>query len=92
MRFVHTLEITPRGSARDSVLEMGAYMQMTPALKHKLGYGEVRGCHLGDPGKTDHHSVTSAEGEIFRCDVDLFNAEKDTYPLRQRGVCHGTLL
>ena len=80
MRFVHTLEITPRGSPEDSVLEMGAYMQMTPALKHKLGYGEVSGCYLGEPGKTDHHSVTSAEGEIFRCDVDLFDAEKDIYP------------
>ena len=79
-RLVHTLEITPRGSPGDSVLEMGAYMQITPALKHKLGYGEVRGCYLGEPGKTERHSVTTAEGEVFECDVDLFNAETDIYP------------
>ena len=79
-RLVHTLEITPRGSPGDSVLEMGAYMQITPALKHKLGYGSVRGCYLGEPGKTEHHSVTTADGKVFECDVDLFNAEKDTYP------------
>ncbi len=78
-RLVHTLEITPRGSPGDSVLEMGAYMQVTPALKHKLGYGEVRGCYLGEPGKTERHSVTTAEGEVFECDVDLFNAETDIY-------------
>ena len=79
-RFVHTLEITPRGSPGDSVLEMGAYMQMTPALKHKLGYGNVRGCYLGEPGKIEHHSVETADREIFECDVDLFNAETDPYP------------
>ena len=79
-RFVHTLEITPRGSPGDSVLEMGAYMQMTPALQHKLGYAKVRGCYLGEPGKTEHHSVETGQGEIFECDVDLFNAETDEYP------------
>ena len=79
-RLVHTLEITPRGSPDDSVLEMGAYMQITPALKHKLGYGKVRGCYLGEPGKIEHHSVTTAEGDVFECEVDLFNAETDTYP------------
>ena len=35
-RFVHTLEITPAGDASKSVLEMGAYMQMTPALARVL--------------------------------------------------------
>jgi len=55
-------------------------MQMTPALQHKLGYGKVRGCYLGEPGKIEHHSVETAQGEIFECDVDLFNAETDEYP------------
>jgi SAM-dependent methyltransferase len=59
---------------------MGAYMQITPALKTKLGYGEVRGCYLGPLGETDDKSVTATTGETFRCAVDLFNAECDRYP------------
>lgn len=79
-RLVRTLEITPPGDANDRILEMGAYMQITPALKTKLGYGEVRGCYYGEAGRTDHREVTSSEGERFACDIDLFNAEKDRFP------------
>ncbi|MCX6603437.1 MAG: methyltransferase domain-containing protein [Acidobacteria bacterium] len=79
-RFEKTLAITPPGSALDRILEMGAYLQITPALKNKLGYGEVRGCYYGPAGEVDHRSVTSSEGETFTCDVDLFDAEKDIFP------------
>jgi SAM-dependent methyltransferase len=79
-RLVRTLELTPRGTAADRILEMGAYMQITPALKTRCGYGEVRGCYLGPLGKTDQKSVTSSSGEEFRCEIDLFDAEKDKYP------------
>ena len=79
-RFEKTLAITPPGSAADRILEMGAYLQITPALKNKLGYGEVRGCYYGPAGEIDHRSVTSSEGETFTCDVDLFDAEKDIFP------------
>ena len=80
VRLVKTLEITPPGSASDGVLEMGAYMQITPALAHLLSYGEVRGCYLGEPGKTDHVAVQTADGRAFTCDIDLFDAERDSYP------------
>jgi glycosyltransferase involved in cell wall biosynthesis/SAM-dependent methyltransferase len=79
-RFEKTLAITPAGTAADRVLEMGAYMQITPALKNKLGYGEVRGCYYGTAGEVSHREVTSAAGEVFKCDVDLFNAESDPFP------------
>ena len=79
-RFEKTLAITPPGTAADRILEMGAYLQITPALKNKLGYGEVRGCYYGPAGQVDHRSVTSSEGETFTCDVDLFDAEKDPFP------------
>ena len=79
-RLVKTLEMTPPGSASDGVLEMGAYMQLTPALSHLLGYGEVRGCYLGVQGKTDHVAVQTADGRKFACDIDLFDAEKHAYP------------
>jgi glycosyltransferase involved in cell wall biosynthesis/SAM-dependent methyltransferase len=79
-RFEKTLAMTPPGTAEDRVLEMGAYMQITPALQTKLGYGYVRGCYYGPAGRVEHKSVTSASGEIFECDIDLFNAEKDRFP------------
>ena len=79
-RFIHTLEITPPGDASQRILEMGAYMQMTAALKFQLGYGAVRGCYYGELGRIDHKTITSESGEIFECDIDLFDAEKDIYP------------
>jgi glycosyltransferase involved in cell wall biosynthesis/SAM-dependent methyltransferase len=79
-RLVRTLEITPPGGPSDRILEMGAYLQITPALRTKLGYGEVRGCYYGRPGRTEHRVVTSAEGEPFACEIDLFDAEKDRFP------------
>lgn len=79
-RLLKTLEITPRGGPCDRILEMGAYLQITPSLRTKLGYGEVRGCYYGPAGRVDHRAVTSDEGESFDCLVDLFDAEKDHYP------------
>ncbi|MDE3167385.1 MAG: methyltransferase domain-containing protein, partial [Acidobacteriota bacterium] len=79
-RLVKTLGITPPGGADDRVLEMGAYLQITPALHTKLGYGEVRGCYYGTAGRTDERSVTSETGERFTCLIDHFDAEKDVYP------------
>jgi len=79
-RLERTLALTPPGGSGDRVLEMGAYLQITPALKTRLGYGEVRGCYYGPAGHMDHRSVTSESGEEFCCDVDLFDAEKDRFP------------
>ena len=79
-RLAKTLAITPPGGPSDRVLEMGAYLQMTPALSTKLGYGEVRGCYYGAAGRIDHRVVTSAEGERFECAIDHFDAEKDRFP------------
>ena len=79
-RLVHTLEITPPGTAEDRVLEMGAYLQITPALKTRLGYGEVRGSYLGVVGKVEQRVVQSHDGERFECRIDHFDAEKDRYP------------
>jgi SAM-dependent methyltransferase len=79
-RLVKTLEVTPAGGPDDRILEMGVYLQITPALKYKLGYGDVRGCYFGQAGRTEHRRAASTDGEEFSCDVDLFNAEKDRYP------------
>lgn len=79
-RLTKTLELTPRGGPGKSILEMGAYMQITPALHFELGYESVRGCYYGKAGQTDHHEIQSANGEAFACDIDLFDAEKDPFP------------
>ena len=79
-RLVRTLELTPAGGSTDRILEMGAYMQITPALKTVLGYGEVRGAYLGSLGTHHNKTVISQSGETFSCAIDLFNAEKDVYP------------
>jgi glycosyltransferase involved in cell wall biosynthesis/SAM-dependent methyltransferase len=79
-RLEKTLAITPPGRPEDRVLEMGAYLQITPALKTQLGYGEVYGCYYGSLGKTDRRIVTSETGETFECKIDLFDAEKDRFP------------
>ena len=79
-RLVKTLDITPPGGPQDRILEMGAYLQITPALRSKLGYGCVRGCYYGPAGKVDRRSAVSTEGETFDCEIDLFNAEKDPFP------------
>jgi glycosyltransferase involved in cell wall biosynthesis/SAM-dependent methyltransferase len=79
-RLRRTLEITPPGTAADRILEMGSYLQITPALKSELGYGEVRGCYYGAAGRVDHREAVSGEGERFACEIDLFDAERDVFP------------
>jgi glycosyltransferase involved in cell wall biosynthesis/SAM-dependent methyltransferase len=79
-RLVKTLELIPEGDAHKSILEMGAYMQITPALKTRLGYGYVRGCYYGKLGTTEHKAAYSVNGERFDCDIDLFDAERDRFP------------
>jgi glycosyltransferase involved in cell wall biosynthesis/SAM-dependent methyltransferase len=79
-RFAQTLEMTPGGDESKAILEMGAYMQITPALRFQLGYGNVRGCYFGKLGQVDHKSIVSSDGQIFECDVDHFDAERDVFP------------
>jgi glycosyltransferase involved in cell wall biosynthesis/SAM-dependent methyltransferase len=79
-RLSKTLEITPCGGPEDRILEMGSYLQITPALKTRLGYGEVRGCYYGEAGRVDHRRITSIDGEEFECHIELFDAEKDRFP------------
>jgi glycosyltransferase involved in cell wall biosynthesis/SAM-dependent methyltransferase len=78
-RLEKTLAITPPGGPGDRILEMGAYLHITPALQARLGYGEVRGCYYGPAGRVEPRTSTSSEGEHFSCDIELFDAEKDRF-------------
>jgi len=79
-RLEKTMAIVPRGGPEDRILEMGAYLQMTPALRTRLGYGEVRGCYYGPAGKVEHRELRAEGGETFSCDIELFDAEKNCFP------------
>ena len=79
-RLEKTLAITPPGGPNDRILEMGSYLQITPSLQRKLGYGEVRGCYYGTAGGSMRRNTISSNGEQFSCEMDLFNAEKDCFP------------
>jgi glycosyltransferase involved in cell wall biosynthesis/SAM-dependent methyltransferase len=79
-RLQKTLSIIPPGGPEDHILEMGAYLQITPALRFQLGYGHVRGCYYGKLGVVDRKEVRSENGETFVCDIDHFDAERDRFP------------
>lgn len=79
-RLERILEITPPGGPQDRILEMGAYLQITPLLKSRLGYGEVRGCYWGPSGGSAVKQAVSDSGERFECEVDLFDAASDPFP------------
>jgi len=79
-RVGRTLTLVPPPKSSERILEMGTYMHMAPALQCVLGYKEVRGTYYGPLGRVDEKSVTVKGREVFRCFVDLFDAEKDVYP------------
>ncbi|HYZ83782.1 MAG TPA: methyltransferase domain-containing protein, partial [Bryobacteraceae bacterium] len=79
-RIARTLTLVPEPFQTKRVLELGAYMQMTPALQCVLNYEEVRGAYYGTLGRTDEKRLTANGIEVFRCFVDHFDAEKDVYP------------
>lgn len=79
-RLIRTLELLPEGRPNRSILEMGCYLQITPALREVKGYGEVRGCYFGALGDVLRKSARAADGREFSCEVDAFDAERDRYP------------
>ena len=80
VRLIRTLQLIPRGDSASRILELGCYMQITPALRGLLGYGEVRGGYMGSAGGWHRPIVTADDGEEFHCTIDLFNCEVDRFP------------
>jgi SAM-dependent methyltransferase len=79
-RIARTLTLTPPPFRTGRALELGTYMHMAPALGQVFGYGEVRGAYFGPLGKSESKAVTVKGREVFRCTVDLFDAERDRFP------------
>jgi SAM-dependent methyltransferase len=55
-------------------------MQLTPALTKLCGYESVTGAYFGPPGQTARKQATIKGVEVLTCDVDLFDAERDSFP------------
>ena len=62
-RIARTLSMGAAGWRTERVLELGAYMQMTPALQCVLGYDEVRGT-IWPLGRVDT-KIVNAGGKRF---------------------------
>lgn len=78
-RLVHTVAMVPPSETSGHALELGAYLQMTPALTALCGYRTVRGADFGTLGETVTKTVPTPQG-AFTCEIDLFDAEKDRFP------------
>ena len=78
-RLIRTMTLVPRPAGARRVLELGSYMQMTPALNMLCGYPEVRAAGFGEVGQSVRKTV-SVRGAEFACDLDLFDAERDRFP------------
>ena len=60
---------------------MGAYLQITPALRTKLGYGDGARLLLRSRGQRGSRAPWfRPKASDFDCDIDLFDAEKDPFP------------
>jgi SAM-dependent methyltransferase len=79
-RIARTLTLVTPPLRTRRALELGTYMHMAPALQSVFGYGEVRGAYYGPLGKSESKAVTVRGREVFRCSVDLFDAERDRFP------------
>jgi SAM-dependent methyltransferase len=78
-RFVRTIALIPPPVGNGRALELGAYLQMTPAVTAICGYRSVRGADFGSLGETVTKTVSVPQGE-FTCEIDLFDAERDRFP------------
>ena len=79
-RLVTTLNAVPPPGERGAALELASYMQMAPVLSSILGYSDVQAAYKGAVGETETLPVVAGGKEIFRCRVDKYDAEIDTYP------------
>jgi SAM-dependent methyltransferase len=79
-RLAATVVLAPRATTSRRCLELGSYMHVAPALKEFGGYDYIRATGLG-PAGTTAAKVASCQGrEILRCDLDLFDVERDAFP------------
>ena len=81
-----------RAGPCDRILEMGAYLQITPALHTKLGYGEVRGCYYGKLGRDGSSRGHIGGGRDVRLRHRPFRRREGPVSVSRRALLDGPLL
>lgn len=79
-RLAFTVLLAPKPRSSGRCLELGSYMHLAPALKHLAGYRQVSAASFGPKGIKVPRKATVAGQEIFHCDIDLFDVERDEFP------------
>jgi|SRR5262245_12259219 len=82
-RFIGTLQrIPPPQSSTDRLLELGALLNLAPAIKKFCGYQEVCGADFWESDeKTVYETATQNDGaETHTFELRNFNVERDTFP------------
>lgn len=77
-RLVRTLTLAPPNGR--SALELGSYVYGSAVLQRVLGYRRVRGAYYSPAPGLDRKSLAIAGQPDFELDVDLFDAERHTFP------------
>lgn len=77
-RLVRTLSLVPPNGRR--ALELGCYVYPSAALQRVLGYQQVRGAYYAPIPASDHKELAIPGESAFHLDVDLFDAERHTFP------------
>ena len=78
-RLIRTIALAPRAAGSKRALELGAYMQMTPALSVVSGYTEVAAAAFGPAGESVRQTARVGSRSLTY-DVSLFDAEQDPFP------------
>jgi 2-polyprenyl-3-methyl-5-hydroxy-6-metoxy-1,4-benzoquinol methylase len=82
-RFIGTLQrIPPPQSSTDRLLELGALLNLAPAIKKYCGYQEICGADFWESDeKTVYETATQKDGaETHTFELRNFNVERDTFP------------
>jgi SAM-dependent methyltransferase len=79
-RLVRTLAMLPLGTPETRALELGSYLQMAATMERVLGYGSVRPAYYGADAGIDTKTLLIKGQSPFRSEIDVFDAEVDTYP------------
>src|SRR5579885_557820 len=79
-RLARTITLAPQARTSHRCLELGSYMHVAPALNKFVGYHHVTTAALGPAGTKITKTASSRGTVLLRCDLDLFDVERDSFP------------
>jgi glycosyltransferase involved in cell wall biosynthesis/SAM-dependent methyltransferase len=81
-RITETMELIPKGSGREKLLELSSYLQMAPLIKRYGNYGEITVTNWwsGKPKQKQIGIKNSETGEDLKFKVLNLDVERDKFP------------